>query len=51
MVSRIVESERQLREDREATSWEEAASDPGFLKEADELEVAYGSADRETWPA
>jgi hypothetical protein len=51
VVTRIDESERPLREDRESASWEEAASDPGFLIEADDLEVAYRSADRETWPA
>jgi hypothetical protein len=47
----VHELERRLRDEREAAAWEEAASDPGFLIEADDLEVAYRSADRETWPA
>ena len=47
----VDELERRLRDEREAAAWEEAATDPGFQAEADELEVAYRSADRETWPA
>ena len=47
----VDELERRLRDEREAAAWEEAATDPGFQGEADELEVAYRSADRETWPA
>lgn len=42
---------RRLRDQRESAAWEEAASDPGFRAEADELDSAYRSADRETWPA
>lgn len=47
----VDELERRLRDEREAAAWEEAATDPGFKAEADELEAAYRSADRETWPA
>jgi hypothetical protein len=47
----VDELERRLREERESAAWEEAASDPDFRAEADELEAAYRSADRETWPA
>lgn len=47
----VDELERRLRETREAEAWEAAATDPLFQAEADELEAAYGSADRETWPA
>jgi hypothetical protein len=47
----VEELERRLRETREAEAWEAAAADPHFRAEANELETAYGSADRETWPA
>ena len=47
----VDELERRIREQREGESWEQAAADPQFQSEADELEGAYGSADRETWPA
>ncbi len=47
----VDELERRLRDEREAAIWEEAASDPGFRLEADEIEAAFRSADRETWPA
>jgi hypothetical protein len=47
----VDELARRLRDDAEATTWERAASDPGFGAEATELEAAYRSADRETWPA
>jgi hypothetical protein len=47
----IDELDRRLRDAREALEWESAASDPSFRKDADELEAAYRSADRETWPA
>ena len=42
---------RRLRDEREATAWEEAASDPSFLSEVEDLEAAFRTADRETWPA
>jgi hypothetical protein len=47
----VDELERRLRDEREGLVWEDAASDPGFRAEVDELEAAYQSADRETWPA
>jgi predicted kinase len=47
----VDELERRLRDEREGTVWEEAAQDPGFRAETDELEAAFRSADRETWPA
>jgi predicted kinase len=43
----VDELERRLREEREATIWEAAASDRALTELAD----AYRSADRETWPA
>ena len=43
----VDELERRLREEREASVWEEAATD----RELTELDTAYRSADRETWPA
>ena len=47
----VDELERRLVEESEAAAWEAAASDPEFGAEAGELEAAYRSADRETWPA
>ena len=47
----VDELERRLRDEREAVAWEEAASDPEFAAEAEAVEAAYRSADRETWPA
>ena len=47
----VDELERGLRDAREADAWAAAADDPAFLAEADALEVAYRTADRETWPA
>jgi hypothetical protein len=46
----VDELDRRLRDEREGAAWEDAASDPGFRAEADELDAAYRSADRETWP-
>jgi len=46
----VDELERRLREERESEAWQEAASDPGFRAEVNELDAAYRSADRETWP-
>ena len=43
----VDELERRLREEREASVWEEAATDPALTELAD----AYRNADRETWPA
>ena len=47
----VDELERRLREAREAEQWESAATDAEFRGEVEELEAAYRSADRETWPA
>jgi hypothetical protein len=47
----VDELARRLRDDREGDIWAAAADDPGFRTEADELESAYSSGDRETWPA
>jgi hypothetical protein len=43
----VSELERSLREEREATAWDLAANDPELAA----LTGAYGSSDRETWPA
>jgi hypothetical protein len=47
----VDELDRRLREEREAALWEQAATDPEFKQEAQEIQAAYRSADRETWPA
>jgi hypothetical protein len=47
----VDELARRLREEREAATWEAASADPAFRAEADDLELAYRSADRESWPA
>jgi hypothetical protein len=47
----VDELQRRLRESAEADAWEAAASDPAFVGEARELEAAFATADRETWPA
>ena len=47
----VDELERRLRDERDAEAWEAAASDPMFSAEVEGLVTAYGSADRETWPA
>ena len=47
----VDELERRLGDGREADAWAAAADDPAFRGEADALQVAYRTADRETWPA
>lgn len=47
----VDELERRLRDELESAAWETAATDPLFRSEADALEGAYRTADRETWPA
>lgn len=47
----VDELERRLREEREAATWEAAAADPAFGAEVDGFEMAFRSADGETWPA
>jgi hypothetical protein len=46
----VDELARRLREAAEAEAWAAAASDPEFVTEVQEMEAAYRSADRETWP-
>lgn len=47
----VDELERRLRDQQEAQTWGTAAVDPAFQSEADDLDAAFRSADRETWPA
>jgi hypothetical protein len=47
----VDELERRLRDEAEGEAWERAASDPAFVAEAEGVEGAYRTADRETWPA
>jgi hypothetical protein len=47
----VDELQRRLRETAEADKWEAAARDETFGAEARELEDAFATADRETWPA
>jgi hypothetical protein len=47
----VDELERRLRDEREADAWQDAASDPTFRTETDDIQEAYRTADRETWPA
>ena len=46
----VEELERRVRDERESDAWAAAAADPEFLAETADLEVAYRSADGETWP-
>ena len=46
----VDELERRLRDELEATAWEQAAADPAFRAEVEEFETAFQTADRETWP-
>jgi hypothetical protein len=47
----VDELQRRLLEAAEADTWEAAAHDAAFVGEARELEEAFATADRETWPA
>lgn len=47
----VDELQRKLDAEAEARAWEAAAGDPDFIAEVADLEDAYRSADRETWPA
>lgn len=47
----VDELARRLRDEQDASAWEDAGRDPTFVAEAQSVERAYGSADRETWPA
>lgn len=42
---------RRLRDEAEGEIWAAAAGDTAFTGEVEELQGAYRSADRETWPA
>ncbi len=46
----VDELQRRLRDTAEANVWGTAARDASFIGEAEEIEAAYESADRETWP-
>ena len=46
----VDELDRRLRDDREAQAWADAAADPTFLREMEDVERAYASSDDETWP-
>jgi hypothetical protein len=46
----IEELDRRLREGREGDAWAQAANDPDFGAEVAAVEMAYASADAETWP-
>jgi predicted kinase len=47
----VDELERRIREQQETDAWAQAAADPEFQREAEEVAAAYRSADRDTWPA
>jgi hypothetical protein len=47
----VDELERRLRDAEEAATWEGAAGDPAFVAETEDIEAAYRTSDRETWPA
>lgn len=47
----VEELDRRLRDKQEAREWAAASRDPDFQRESADLEVAYRSADAETWPA
>lgn len=47
----VDELARRIRDQREADEWAKAGADSEFRAEVDEVEEAYRSADRETWPA
>ena len=47
----VDELQRRLRDAAEADAWEGAAGDASFSGEVRELDDAFASADRETWPA
>lgn len=46
----VDELARHVRDGDETEAWAAAANDPEFSAASDELEVAYRSADAETWP-
>jgi hypothetical protein len=51
IVLAVDELHRRLRERAEAETWKAAGQDETFGVEARELEDAFATADRETWPA
>lgn len=46
----VDELARRLRDADEADRWAAAAEDPAFRAEALDIDAAYATADRETWP-
>ena len=46
----VDELRRLVVERQESDAWDQASRDPGYTAEAQELEHAYATADRETWP-
>ncbi len=46
----VDELDRRLREARERDAWADAAADPAYQTEVDEVERDYGPLDAETWP-
>lgn len=46
----VEELDRRLRDARERDAWAEAAADPAYQAEVDEIERAFGPLDAETWP-
>jgi hypothetical protein len=47
----VDELRRQVRDREESAAWERASTDPSFLAEVADLEIAFRTADLETWPA
>jgi hypothetical protein len=47
----VDELQRRLRDAAETSAWETASGDAAFTGEAREVEEAFATADRETWPA
>jgi hypothetical protein len=46
----VDELRRLIVERRESEAWDQASRDPAYTAEAEELDRAYATADRETWP-
>lgn len=46
----VDELRRVVIERQESDTWDQASRDPAYTAEAGELERAYTTADRETWP-
>ncbi|MGH2483578.1 MAG: hypothetical protein ACRDE9_03875 [Candidatus Limnocylindria bacterium] len=46
----VDELRRLVVERQESDAWDQASRDPAYSAEAEELDIAYATADRETWP-